>query len=173
MHLSIHSSFALYVFLHVCTPYSRMVQYDSWEREERRKERQKEKRTRSSHLREGCRYWQNEHTMLPIVCVIHSVEPLRIPTHASSTYFVCRCTNYYSILASIGLLVFSTSITNHSTAFPFLQVGAGSLSPRGDWRAPSDSSSAPWMSELETAKRWLAMPAPARVVQLKNNVCID
>jgi NAD+ synthase (glutamine-hydrolysing) len=24
----------------------------------------------------------------------------------------------------------------------------GSLSPRGDWRAPSDSSAAPWLDEL-------------------------
>ena len=28
-------------------------------------------------------------------------------------------------------------------------VAGGSLSPRGDWRAPSDSSAAPWLSELE------------------------
>ena len=28
-------------------------------------------------------------------------------------------------------------------------VAGGSLSPRGDWRAPSDSSAAPWLAELE------------------------
>jgi NAD+ synthase (glutamine-hydrolysing) len=28
---------------------------------------------------------------------------------------------------------------------------AGSLSPRGDWRAPSDGSAAPWLAELDTA----------------------
>jgi NAD+ synthase (glutamine-hydrolysing) len=30
------------------------------------------------------------------------------------------------------------------------KVGSGgSLSPRGDWRAPSDSVSAPWIEELD------------------------
>jgi NAD+ synthase (glutamine-hydrolysing) len=29
------------------------------------------------------------------------------------------------------------------------KVGSGgSLSPRGDWRAPSDSSATPWLEEL-------------------------
>jgi NAD+ synthase (glutamine-hydrolysing) len=28
------------------------------------------------------------------------------------------------------------------------KVGAGSLSPRGDWRAPSDSEAEPWLEEL-------------------------
>ncbi|MGD9968681.1 MAG: NAD(+) synthase [Hyphomonadaceae bacterium] len=32
----------------------------------------------------------------------------------------------------------------------------GSLSPRGDWRAPSDSSAAPWLAELEALKQQLA-----------------
>jgi NAD+ synthase (glutamine-hydrolysing) len=32
----------------------------------------------------------------------------------------------------------------------------GSLSPRGDWRAPSDSSAAPWMDDLARLKRELA-----------------
>jgi NAD+ synthase (glutamine-hydrolysing) len=27
----------------------------------------------------------------------------------------------------------------------------GSLSPRGDWRAPSDGNAAAWLRELETA----------------------
>ena len=30
-------------------------------------------------------------------------------------------------------------------------VAGGSLSPRGDWRAPSDSSAAAWLADLE---RW-------------------
>jgi NAD+ synthase (glutamine-hydrolysing) len=30
------------------------------------------------------------------------------------------------------------------------KVGSGgSLSPRGDWRAPSDSSAATWLAEIE------------------------
>ncbi len=28
-------------------------------------------------------------------------------------------------------------------------VSGGSLSPRGDWRAPSDGSAAPWLEELD------------------------
>ena len=28
-------------------------------------------------------------------------------------------------------------------------VSGGNLSPRGDWRAPSDSSAAAWLAELE------------------------
>lgn len=36
------------------------------------------------------------------------------------------------------------------------KVGSGgSLSPRGDWRAPSDSSAAPWLEELERARAWV------------------
>ncbi|MEZ6019712.1 MAG: NAD(+) synthase [Planctomycetota bacterium] len=36
------------------------------------------------------------------------------------------------------------------------KVGSGgSLSPRGDWRAPSDSSSAPWIQDFEACVAWL------------------
>jgi NAD+ synthase (glutamine-hydrolysing) len=28
-------------------------------------------------------------------------------------------------------------------------ISGGSLSPRGDWRAPSDGTAAPWLEELE------------------------
>jgi NAD+ synthase (glutamine-hydrolysing) len=34
-------------------------------------------------------------------------------------------------------------------------VSGGSLSPRGDWRAPSDSSAAPWLSDLQRLKDWI------------------
>jgi NAD+ synthase (glutamine-hydrolysing) len=35
------------------------------------------------------------------------------------------------------------------------KVGSGgSLSPRSDWRAPSDSSAAPWLADLEAAGAW-------------------
>jgi NAD+ synthase (glutamine-hydrolysing) len=37
------------------------------------------------------------------------------------------------------------------------KVGSGgSLSPRGDWRAPSDASAAPWLAALDAAAAWLA-----------------
>lgn len=37
------------------------------------------------------------------------------------------------------------------------KVGSGgSLSPRGDWRAPSDGSAAAWLAELDAAERWIA-----------------
>ena len=29
--------------------------------------------------------------------------------------------------------------------------GGGALSPRGDWRAPSDGNAAPWLEELKAA----------------------
>ena len=37
------------------------------------------------------------------------------------------------------------------------KVGSVSLSPRGDWRMPSDASGAAWLAELDAAE-----PAPAR-----------
>ena len=36
------------------------------------------------------------------------------------------------------------------------KVGSGgSLSPRGDWRAPSDNKAQPWLTELEAAEQWI------------------
>jgi NAD+ synthase (glutamine-hydrolysing) len=44
------------------------------------------------------------------------------------------------------------------------KVGSGgSLSPRGDWRAPSDSSAAPWLSELERVRSWIEASTAAPV----------
>jgi NAD+ synthase (glutamine-hydrolysing) len=43
------------------------------------------------------------------------------------------------------------------------KVGSGgSLSPRSDWRAPSDSAAAPWLSDLEGALAWMTRSLPAR-----------
>ncbi|MCI0567488.1 MAG: NAD(+) synthase [Acidobacteria bacterium] len=47
------------------------------------------------------------------------------------------------------------------------KVGSGgSLSPRSDWRAPSDSSARPWLQDLERARAWARRsgrrPRPAR-----------
>jgi NAD+ synthase (glutamine-hydrolysing) len=47
------------------------------------------------------------------------------------------------------------------------KVGPGvSLSPRGDWRAPSDSGSAAWLADLDAARAWIARsperPGPGR-----------
>lgn len=45
---------------------------------------------------------------------------------------------------------FRTSQFKRSTVPNAPKVGSGgSLSPRGDWRAPSDGSSAPWLAELD------------------------
>lgn len=42
------------------------------------------------------------------------------------------------------------------------KVGSGgSLSPRGDWRAPSDSGAAPWLGELDRALAWIRRSRPA------------
>jgi NAD+ synthase (glutamine-hydrolysing) len=36
-------------------------------------------------------------------------------------------------------------------------TSGGSLSPRGDWRMPSDSSAAPWMEEIARLKAWVGL----------------
>jgi NAD+ synthase (glutamine-hydrolysing) len=36
------------------------------------------------------------------------------------------------------------------------KVGSVALSPRGDWRMPSDASAALWLAEVEEIGRWLA-----------------
>ncbi len=39
------------------------------------------------------------------------------------------------------------------------KVGSGgSLSPRSDWRAPSDSGAAPWLADLAAARAWIGNP---------------
>ena len=51
---------------------------------------------------------------------------------------------------------FATSQFKRSAAPNGPKVGSGgSLSPRGDWRAPSDSSAAPWLAEHDRAVDWL------------------
>jgi NAD+ synthase (glutamine-hydrolysing) len=51
---------------------------------------------------------------------------------------------------------FQTSQFKRSATPNGPKVGSGgSLSPRGDWRAPSDSSAAPWLAELERARAWI------------------
>ena len=43
------------------------------------------------------------------------------------------------------------------------KVGSGgSLSPRSDWRAPSDGGAAPWMADLEAARAWIKSSHPPR-----------
>ena len=36
------------------------------------------------------------------------------------------------------------------------KVGSVALSPRGDWRMPSDASPALWLAEVKAIGRWLA-----------------
>jgi NAD+ synthase (glutamine-hydrolysing) len=43
------------------------------------------------------------------------------------------------------------------------KVGSVALSPRGDWRMPSDASSALWMQELETLTRIFSAKKSSRV----------
>jgi len=41
------------------------------------------------------------------------------------------------------------------------KVGSGgSLSPRSDWRAPSDSSARPWLQDLDRARAWAKRSRP-------------
>lgn len=58
---------------------------------------------------------------------------------------------------------FRTSQFKRSASPNGPKVGSGgSLSPRGDWRAPSDSSPAPWMHDLDRTEKWIARSKPAR-----------
>lgn len=42
------------------------------------------------------------------------------------------------------------------------KVGSGgSLSPRGDWRAPSDSAADPWLDDLRATRTWIERSTPA------------
>ncbi|HKB07965.1 MAG TPA: hypothetical protein VKF61_06800, partial [Candidatus Polarisedimenticolia bacterium] len=43
------------------------------------------------------------------------------------------------------------------------KVGSGgSLSPRSDWRAPSDSGAAPWLADLDEARAWMQRSGTGR-----------
>jgi NAD+ synthase (glutamine-hydrolysing) len=51
---------------------------------------------------------------------------------------------------------FATSQFKRSALPNGPKVGSGgSLSPRGDWRAPSDSSAAPWLADVDAALEWM------------------
>ncbi|MDY7105639.1 MAG: NAD(+) synthase [Actinomycetota bacterium] len=65
--------------------------------------------------------------------------------------------NHYDLAAIVGWLrvfvrrFFQTSQFKRSALPDGPKVGSGgSLSPRGDWRAPSDASAAAWLAELDT-----------------------
>ena len=64
------------------------------------------------------------------------------------------------ILEWLGVFLdrfFRTSQFKRSAMPNTPKVGPGvSLSPRGDWRAPSDSGSAAWLADLEAARAWIA-----------------
>jgi NAD+ synthase (glutamine-hydrolysing) len=64
------------------------------------------------------------------------------------------------ILQWLGVFLdrfFRTSQFKRSAMPNAPKVGSGgSLSPRGDWRAPSDSTAAAWLADLEAARAWIA-----------------
>ncbi|HEY9753661.1 MAG TPA: hypothetical protein V6C97_00725 [Oculatellaceae cyanobacterium] len=61
---------------------------------------------------------------------------------------------------------FRTSQFKRSCVPNSIKIGDGSsLSPRGDWRAPSDSSSVLWLNELDAAKAWIEASANSSVVE--------
>lgn len=56
---------------------------------------------------------------------------------------------------------FETAQFKRSTLPDGPKVGSGgSLSPRGDWRAPSDGSAAVWLAELDALRNELGLPTP-------------
>lgn len=56
---------------------------------------------------------------------------------------------------------FRTSQFKRSASPNGPKVGSGgSLSPRGDWRAPSDSSAAPWLADLDATEAWIRRSSP-------------
>ncbi|MDG2306907.1 MAG: NAD(+) synthase [Candidatus Binatia bacterium] len=58
---------------------------------------------------------------------------------------------------------FRTSQFKRSASPNGPKVGSGgSLSPRGDWRAPSDSTSAPWLADLAEATSWIERSTPKK-----------
>lgn len=58
---------------------------------------------------------------------------------------------------------FRTSQFKRSASPNGPKVGSGgSLSPRGDWRAPSDGGAAPWLKDLEAARAWAARSVPSK-----------
>ena len=69
--------------------------------------------------------------------------------------------NQYDIGAikkNLGIFLwrfFKTSQFKRSCVPNGPKVGnGGSLSPRGDWRMPSDSSPAPWLEDIAKLKAW-------------------
>lgn len=48
------------------------------------------------------------------------------------------------------------------------KVGSVALSPRGDWRMPSDASSALWLHELEEMDRHIALPSTVRSAHVRS-----
>ncbi len=63
------------------------------------------------------------------------------------------------ILGWLGVFVqrfFRTSQFKRSAVPNSPKVGSGgSLSPRGDWRAPADNRASPWLEELQAVKAWI------------------
>ncbi len=74
------------------------------------------------------------------------------------------CYDEEEIFRWMGVFVqrfFATSQFKRSAMPNGPKVGSGgALSPRGDWRAPSDSSAAPWLSALAAADAWRERSAP-------------
>ena len=73
-------------------------------------------------------------------------QPGQIPDDGSSRYSVAEILHWLEVFV---LRFFETSQFKRSVAVNGPKVTrGGSLSPRGDWRAPSDSSAAPWLADI-------------------------
>ncbi len=73
--------------------------------------------------------------------------PEGFPVEERTSYDLAEITNWMRVFVSrfFGFAQFKRSALPNGPKV----VGGGSLSPRGDWRAPSDTSAALWLAELE------------------------
>jgi NAD+ synthase (glutamine-hydrolysing) len=75
--------------------------------------------------------------------------PIGFPEHLKRSYDLPTIRRW---LEEFLLRFFQTSQFKRSALPNSPKVSAGgSLSPRGDWRAPSDGTAGPWLEELRTA----------------------
>ncbi|HVP29713.1 MAG TPA: NAD(+) synthase [Myxococcota bacterium] len=81
--------------------------------------------------------------------------PPTIPAEARRAYDLATIARWLAVFLE---RFFASSQFKRSALPNGPKIGSGgSLSPRSDWRAPSDASAAPWLDELRTVRRELGL----------------